>query len=138
MTPPSVRFLGRRVYLGAVVVLVTTLRAGITALRAERLHALVGVRVRTLRRWRSWWLTTFVATPFWRAVQGRFMPPVTVQALPASLLDRFRGPEPRARLGHMLRFVCPLTTTSVTLESSLAMAAGDPQKMRLAPPPPRP
>lgn len=132
------RFLGRRVYLGAVVVLVTAMRAGITARRAQHLHALVGVSVRTLKRWRSWWLTSFVATPFWRAVQGRFMPSVQVATLPASLLERFLGPEPRSRLGHMLRFVCPLTTTSVPLESSLAMVAGDPQKMRLAPPPPRP
>ena len=136
-TPPSVRFLGRRVYLGAVVVLVTAMQAGVTPMRAQRLRELLGVNVRTLKRWRSWWRTTFVATAFWRAVHGRFMPAVPVETLPASLLERFLGPDPRSRLVHMLRFVCPLTTASVSLESSLAMAATDPQTMRLVPPPAR-
>jgi hypothetical protein len=69
MTPPSVRYLGRHVYLGAVVVLVTAMQGGITSARAQRLHELLGVSVRTLKRWRAWWRTTFVATAFWRAVQ---------------------------------------------------------------------
>lgn len=136
-TPPSVRFLGRRVYLGAVVVLVTALQAGITPLRAQHLHELLGVSVRTLQRWRLWWRTTFVTTAFWRAVRGRFMPAVEVETLPASLLDRFLGPDPRSRLGQLLRFICPLTTASVRLQSSLAMAAADPQTMRLVTPPAR-
>lgn len=136
-TPPSVRFLGRRVYLGAVVVLVTALQAGITPLRAQRLHELLGVTVRTLKRWRSWWRTRFVATAFWRAVHGRFVPSVPVETLPASLLERFRGPDQQSRLVQLLRFVCPLTTASVPLDSSLAMAAAAPQKMRLVTPPAR-
>ena len=113
------------------------MQAGVTPLRAQRLHELLGVTVRTLKRWRSWWRTTFVATAFWRAVHGRFMPSVQVETLPAALLERFLGPDPRSRLVHMLRFVCPLTTASVSLESSLAMAAADPQTMRLVPPPAR-
>lgn len=136
-TPPSVRYLGRRVYLGAVVVLVTALQAGITPARAQRLHALLGVSGRTLKRWQAWWRTTFVATAFWRAVQGRFVPPVSVDTLPTSLLDRFQGPDERTPLLHLLRFVGPLTTASVSLSASLAMAAPDPQRMRLVTPSPR-
>jgi hypothetical protein len=34
-TPPSVRFLGQRVYLGAVVVLVSAMEGGVTLKRAE-------------------------------------------------------------------------------------------------------
>src|SRR3984893_16426162 len=41
MTPPSFRFFGRKVYLGAVVVLVSAMRQGATA--ARQLCALVGV-----------------------------------------------------------------------------------------------
>jgi hypothetical protein len=63
-TPPSVRFLGRRVYLGAVVVLVSAITGGVTARRAEEMRALVGVSLRTLQRWRAWWLRTFPATTF--------------------------------------------------------------------------
>ena len=53
-TPASVRFLGRRMYLAAVVVLATAMQGGITAKRAARLHELVGVSLRTLKRWRAW------------------------------------------------------------------------------------
>ncbi len=136
-TPPSVRYLGRRVYLGAVIVLVTALNAGITPARAARLRELLGVTVRTLKRWRTWWRTTFVVTPFWRAVQGRFIPPVNLDGMPATLLERFRGADERSRLLRLLRFVCPLTTTSLRLEASLAMAASDPQTMPVVSAPPR-
>jgi hypothetical protein len=132
-----VRYLGRRVYLGAVVVLITALQAGITPARAQRLHAWLGVSVRTLQRWRTWWRTTFVTTAFWRAVQGRFLPPVPVDTLPASLRDRFHGADERWQLARVLRFLSPLTTTSVSLGTSLAMAAGHPQTMQLVSPSPR-
>ena len=137
-TPPSVRYLGRRVYLGAVVVLVTALQAVITPARAQRLHAWLGVSVRTLKRWQAWWRTTFATTAFWRAVQGRFLPPVPVDTLPASLYERFRGPDEPSQLARLLRFLCPLTTASVSLATSLAMAARDPQTMPVVLPRPRP
>ena len=90
-TPPSVRYLGRRVYLGVVVVLVTAMLGGITPTRAAELRAWLGVSRRTLQRWRAWWQGTFVASAFWRGAQGRFMPPVAITTLPASLLERFAG-----------------------------------------------
>jgi len=111
-TPPSVRFLGRRVYLAAVVVLVSAMASGIAARRAARLHEWLGVSVRTLRRWRAWWLGSFVGSAFWRAARGRFAPPVDEAALPGSLLDRFVAGEDRQRLSLVLRFISPLTTRS--------------------------
>jgi hypothetical protein len=131
-TPPSVRYLGRRVYLGAVVVLVTAMTGGITATRAARLREWLGVSVRTLKRWRVWWQETFVASPFWRGARGRFMPPVVIEVLPASLLERFAGDE-RTRLFHALVFLAPLTTRRVDRRAGLAMADGNPQTMRLGP-----
>ena len=128
-TPPSVRYLGRRVYLGAVVVLVTAMHAGITPARAQHLHDLLGVSRRTLHRWRVWWRTTFLTTAFWRATQGLFMPPVRSDTLPASLLERFGGPDEGVQLMRLLRFLGPLTTGTSRLGSSLAMAGGDPQRM---------
>jgi hypothetical protein len=107
-----VRFLGRRVYWAAVVVLVSAMASGISARRAVRLHAWLGVSVRTLRRWRAWWLESFVASPFWRAARGHFAPPVDEAALPGSLLERFVAGEERQRLAQLLRFVSPLTTRS--------------------------
>ena len=111
-TPASVRFLGRRVYLGAVVVLATAMTGGITAKRAEKLRELVGVSLRTLRRWRAWWRGAFAESSFWKAARGRFSPPVETGALPSSLLERFSGPDERERLIRMLAFLGPLTTTS--------------------------
>ena len=69
-TPPSFRFLGRKVYLGAVVVLVCAMRQGATA--ARQLSELFGVSRRTIARWREWWRSAFVASPFWRAAAAAF------------------------------------------------------------------
>ena len=111
-TPASLRFLGRRVYLAAVVVLATAMQGGITEERAGRLHKLVGVSLRTLKRWRAWWRAGFAESSFWKAARGRFCPPVDVQALSRSLLERFTGETERAKLIGALVFIKPLTTTS--------------------------
>ena len=52
-TPPSVRFLGRRVYVGLVVVLVSAMRHGLTAPRVQRLREQLGIDRQTLERWRQ-------------------------------------------------------------------------------------
>jgi hypothetical protein len=70
-TPPSLRFLGRKVYLAAIVVLVATLRHGVTTARLERLSQAVGVDRRTVERWRTWWRDGFTATPFWQVAAPR-------------------------------------------------------------------
>ena len=79
--------LGRRVYLGAVVVLATAMIGGVTAIRVARLRQWLGISLRTLARWRVWWREMFVASAFWRGARGRFMPPVMTETLPASLLE---------------------------------------------------
>lgn len=112
VTPPSVRFLGRKVYFGAVVVLTTVLRHGATPVRLSRLRELFGVSARTVARWRQWWQEVFVETPFWRALRGQFLPPITAAALPSDLLDRFSG-EAAERLVALLRLIAPLTTSAV-------------------------
>ena len=107
-TPPSLRFLGRRMYLAAVVVLVSAMTGGVTAGRATRMRALVGVSIRTLQRWRAWWLRTFPQTAFWKDARARLIPPVNEQRLPASLLERFTD-EVVVGLEATLRFLAPIT-----------------------------
>jgi hypothetical protein len=107
-TPESIRFLGRRVYLGVVVVLLSAMRAGVTDRRARQLQSLRVPR-RTLERWRDWWLNGFVHTVFWIAAQACFMPAVDRGTLPASLLERFIGETLRARLMLLLQFLRPLS-----------------------------
>ena len=43
VTPPSVRFLGRKVYLGVVVILISAMRQGPTPRRVRELSGLFGV-----------------------------------------------------------------------------------------------
>lgn len=111
-TPVSVRYLGRRVYLAAVFVLVCAMRDGITPARWAKLASLYGISVRTLRRWRDWWLTTFVASTVWKQVCGRLVPPPVTEALPASWLARFVGLAEAERLQWVLACLLPLTTRS--------------------------
>jgi len=107
-TPLSVRFLGRRVYLGAVVVLASAMRYGLTVQRVAQLTHWFGVPRQTLDRWRHWWHDDFVESDFWQDVRGRFVPPVQLTTLPASLLHRFTGPELAQRCVFALRFLAPL------------------------------
>jgi hypothetical protein len=113
-TPPSVRFLGRRVYLGAVVVLASAMQHGISVLRATRLKELFGVSRQTLERWRVWWLETFPSSRFWQSLRGRFMPAVDETSLPLSMLDRFDEAEhdehDGSRVGSLLRVLQPIST----------------------------
>lgn len=107
-TPPSLRFLGRKVYLGAVVVLVSAMRHGATPARMRKLREHLGVSRRTVERWRRWWREAFAGSPFWRAAAAAFMPPAKPGRLPASLLERFAGDD-QARLVSLLRFLGPIT-----------------------------
>lgn len=52
-TPPSVRFLGRRVYAGFIFVLLAAMAHGLSADRVRRLREITGVDHRTLQRWRD-------------------------------------------------------------------------------------
>lgn len=108
-TPASVRFLGRRLYLAAVVVLISAMTGGVTAKRAARMRDLVGVSVRTLQRWRAWWLRTFPTTRFWKGARGQLVPPVDERSLPRSLLERFADVLEHG-LVPCLAFLAPLTT----------------------------
>ena len=109
-TPESVRYLGRRVYLAAVVLLMSAMRDGLTASREQRLAQSLLVPRRTLERWRVWWLEQFVRTSFWKGARARFVPPLPTSELPASLLARFRGVDLLCQLIQALRFLRPLST----------------------------
>ena len=106
--PPSVLFLGRRVYFGAAVVL-SVMDKALTSERLAELKQQLGVDRRTVRRWQRWWRESFPRTALWSVERGRLMPPVDESALPASLLRRFMG-DLQSQLISLLRFVSPSTT----------------------------
>ena len=111
-TPPSVRFLGRRVYWGVVVVLVSAVRHGLTPERMRVLRKALGIDRRTVKRWRQRWLETFVQSSFWKRARARFMPPLAEAILPLSLGQAFQIGRP-GQLIELLRFLSPLTTGSI-------------------------
>jgi len=86
--PPSVRFLGRRVYLEAVVLLASVaVQLATATLRA--VSVATGVPGRTLRRWGTWWRGTFPSSSAWSKLRARFAPPPPDEAqLPHSLVTR--------------------------------------------------
>ncbi len=114
-TPASVRFMGRRVYAGLVVVLVSAMAHGLTPERVKSLREALGIDRRTLERWRQWWLVTFLEGSFWREARARFMPPLCRKTMPLSLCQSFEV-ERRDRLLDLLQFLAPITTPSAWKE----------------------
>ena len=107
-TPPSLRFLGRHVYLATVVTLISALMLGTTPSRLARLSVVPGLDRRTLARWRAWWRSTFSDSPFAAVARAAVATPIDIATLPVSLLDHFAG-DVRKQLIALLRFLGPLT-----------------------------
>lgn len=108
-TPPSLRFLGRKVFFGALVLLLPVLREGPTPERLRRLSETFAVSCRTLLRWRRWWREVVPLSRFWEAMRGRFALPVAKEALPGSLLAAFSAvAEPIERVVSVLCWLSPM------------------------------
>ena len=106
------RFLGRKVYLGAVVILVSAMRHGPTPRRVRELTELFGVERRTISRWRVFWNEHFPKTTFWKVARARLVPVIEIVEFPRSLLKAFvHSGEDRAGWEKLLRFLSPITTT---------------------------
>jgi hypothetical protein len=108
-TPPSLRFLGRRVYLGAVVLVASLLAQGLGI--AGSIRRVTGVPARTTKRWLGWWRGPFVSTAVLVAVQARLVG-LDHEALPASMVAKLPGTW-RERVRAVLVFLAPLTTGSL-------------------------
>ena len=110
-TPPSLRFLGRKVFFGVLVLLLPVMRDGPTPERLDRLCERFSVSVRTVRRWCRFWRETFVTSRVWQAARGRFAAPVREGALPGSLLGALSEiSDPESRVAAALRLVSPIGT----------------------------
>lgn len=113
-TPPSVRFLGRRVYVGAAVIAASVIALAQKTPRATTRKT--GVPARTVGRWLQWWREVFVATAVFVQLSARLLPAVDRLRLPASILERLSVDAP-TRVRRMLGWLAPITTTS-TLDGS--------------------
>lgn len=112
-TPPSLRFLGRKVFFSLWVLLLPVLREGPTPERVSRLEEVFAVSRRTLLRWRRWWCEVVPHSRFWQARRGDWARPVAPEALPGSLLATFSHLAAASeRLLAVLRWLAPLTAGS--------------------------
>lgn len=108
-TPPSLRFLGRRVYLGVVVIVASLVAQALETAEASR--PVTGVPARTTKRWLGWWRGPFLSTAVLVAVQARLVG-VDTKELPASIVAKLPGTWPE-RVRAVLEFLAPLTTGSL-------------------------
>jgi hypothetical protein len=117
-TPPSVRYLGRKVYVAALVVVASAVGRA-TGVGSRIRRRVAGVPARTVGRWLSWWSLVLARSAFWAEARSLFSTPVDVDQLPCSMLERFdRGVQ--GVIGGVLRFIAPVTTTSVRTRISMA------------------
>jgi hypothetical protein len=125
--PPSLRFLGRRVYLESVVLLASVEALVATTMRAARVAT--GVPIRTLRRWGTWWRDVFPKLDAWTVMRARFAPPPPSETeLPKSLCERLARELGVARrtsdvLALAARLLSPVTTGSLPDASRFVRAA---------------
>jgi hypothetical protein len=110
-TPPSVRFLGRHVFVAALVLLAVSASSGATSATPPPAR-------QTRRRWRSFWQERLLGSAlFIEMIASRMTSPLDSAEMPYALLDRLRGDRP-SRVFAMLRLLAPWTTRSVPPESA--------------------
>jgi hypothetical protein len=107
-TPPSVRFLGRRVYLGAVVIVASVVAQVLTA--AEAIGRASKVPAGTVRRWQGWWKGAFLGTEVFLALRARLIG-IAEKEVPASIVGRLGEPggTPEGQVRSLLTWLKPLT-----------------------------
>jgi hypothetical protein len=116
-TPPSVRFLGRRVYVGAVVIVASVCALAMQV--ANLVRKKTGVPPRTVQRWIDWWRGPFSETDVFVDLRSR-IPSNTRGELPKSILDVLPG-DAHARIKKLLAWLLPLSTA--TSDASRLMRA---------------
>lgn len=88
VTPPSVRFMGQKVYLGMVILFISS---GITTLLEEALK----VSIQTRRRWMKYWSQVLSpSNPLFMVVKGFLPMGLTVDCTPKPILEFFLDQTP--------------------------------------------
>jgi hypothetical protein len=125
-TPRSVRFLGRKVYLGVIVTLVAAMRQGPTPRRVRELTEHFRVDRATIYRWREFWNEHFPKTTFWKVARARLVPVHEIVDFPRSLLEAFVDSEDdHEGWRKLLDFLSPITVTN-GLEITVSDECGKP------------
>lgn len=107
LTPPSMRFLSRKVYCSSIIFLVFLFKAQTDELKVEYLNKILdtSLSIETLRRWRNFWKNI---VPKSQTLKRQGFSHLVVQLLPSSLVSQFVG-NLNKQLEMGLRWILPLT-----------------------------
>lgn len=111
LTPPSVRFFGRRWFSAPCFILISLLTQRINERRIQQIKRQLGFQVSltTWKRWRRWWREQFVRTRFWLQAKGLLKPNKSCAAnYPRAFLRLFPG-RLEEKIQLLLRFLSPMT-----------------------------
>ena len=111
LTPPSVRFLGPKVYLLPVIFLAAAMRQGPSPRAMRELVTLFGADWRTIARWQVLWQEHFPQTRFWKVERARLPHPNEATLLPRALVVALftSHDAPRDDWERLLCFLAPIT-----------------------------
>ena len=110
VTPPSARFLGRKVYLLSVIFLAAAMRQEPSPRSMRELFKLFGADRRTIARWQTFWREHFPQTRFWKVQRARFAVAIHDAMLPQALLKAFFDSDgPQKDWERLLDFLSPIT-----------------------------
>lgn len=107
LTPPSMRFLSRKVYSSVIIFLIFLLKEDTDESKVDKLNLLLNtsLSVETLRRWRNYWKNE---VPQSKTFKRQGLSHFIGQSLPHSLLALFQqGVNKQLEMG--LRWILPLT-----------------------------
>lgn len=110
ITPPSVRFFGRRWFPGPILILIAALMTSINERRLEQIKRHFGIVVSesTWKRWRLWWREIFPGTAFWKSYTGLIHPHFITGVFPRVLLKIYSG-RLDEKMKLLLQFLSPMT-----------------------------
>jgi hypothetical protein len=115
-TSPSVRFLGRKHYLGVLVLMLCAVSQQEEQRTSQQLRTPVGPHNKTRRRWLAWWQKIVPGTPFWAYAKGLIMPPLNTETLCSGLVELFSTNHERSGLYKLLRFISPLSSVQIQFQ----------------------
>ncbi len=104
-TPRLLTFLGRCVYVSVAVVVAVAITQGTTPVGVRAVCEATDASPRTVRRWLTWWRTSFVRSRPWLRLRPS-LAGIDESALPSAALAVFAGAvSAAAALTHFLRAI---------------------------------
>lgn len=85
--PASCLFLGRKVYVGCVILLLTAILQGLTSQTTQSLCDAMSVSRRTLHRWLWFFQNVFPNSPLWKVLRGLLSPHISASLMPLGLFQ---------------------------------------------------